>query len=321
MKKVAFLFAGQGAQNVGMGKDLQEYKEVEDVYKMAEEITGMDIRKLSFEGPEEELKQTKNTQPAIVAMELAILEVLRKKGIKADMSAGLSLGEYPALVSGGALTSEEAMSIVKKRGEYMQDLCPKGEWSMAAILGLDDTQVEDVCKKVEKGFVAPANYNYPGQVAISGDKEGIAEAIQIAKEIGAKRAVELKTSGPFHTEKLKEASSALAEFIEDKEIKMPKEAVVIKNRDGKPYTEEDDIKKVLAEHVKNPTRMGDTIKYMLENNVRNFVEIGPGKTLSNFVTSIARIEGIKDAKVININDKESLEKAIKELESCKDVEL
>ena len=195
----------------------------------------------------------------------------------------------------------------------MQNLCPKGEWAMSAILGLEDTQVEDVCKKVEKGFVAPANYNCLGQVAISGDREGINEAVEIAKEMGAKRTVELKTSGPFHTEKLKEASRALADYLKDKEIKNPK-STVIKNLDAKPYTEKDNIKEILAKHVMSPTRMSDTITYMIENGIDTFVEIGPGKTLSSFVSSTKRTIGKKDIKVMNINNAETLEKVINELE-------
>ena len=259
-------------------KTYSGYEEAKEVYKVAEEVTGMDIRKLSFEGPEEELKQTKNTQPTIVAMELAILEILKENGIKANMSAGLSLGEYSALVSGGAISVEEAMKIIQKRGEYMQDLCPKGSWAMAAVLGLEDIQVEEVCKKVTKGFVSPANYNCPGQVAISGDKEGIAEAIEIAKEMGAKRVVELKTSGPFHTEKLKEASKALENYLKDKKINTPT-SIVVKNLDAKPYTNEDNIKEILSKHVMSPTKMSDTIKYMIENGIDTFVEIGPRKNI------------------------------------------
>ena len=155
----------------------------------------------------------------------------------------------------------------------MQNLCPKGNWAMAAVLGLEDKQVEEVCKKVTKGFVAPANYNCPGQVAISGDREGIEEATKIAKEMGAKRVVELKTSGPFHTAK------ALAKYLEGTEIQTPI-STVVKNIDAKPYTSEDNIKEILAEHVMNPTQMSNTIKYMIENGVDTFVEIGPRK---NFI--------------------------------------
>ncbi len=228
------------------------------------------------------------------------------------MSAGLSLGEYAALVDGGALRIEDAMAIVQKRGEYMQDLCPEGDWSMAAILGLENKEVEEACKKVTNGFAQPANYNCPKQVAISGDKDGVYQAMEIAKEMGAKRVVELKTSGPFHTKKLENASKALRKVLEDKEIKTPKTAVV-KNIDARPYTAEDDMRDILAKHVMSPTRMSDTIKYMMDNGVDTFIEIGPGKTLSNFVTSVKKSLG-KDVKIMNINDKESLESVIKQLE-------
>ncbi len=246
-------------------------------------------------------------------MELAILKILQEKGIKPDMAAGLSLGEYSALVAGEALNVEDAMSIIQKRGEYMQELCPDGDWAMSAVLGLGDKEVEEVCKKVTSGFVVPANYNYPGQVAISGDREGINEAMKIAKEMGAKRVVELKTSGPFHTEKLEEASNALKKFIENKEIKTPT-IQVIKNIDAKPYSNKDDIKEILAKHVMSPTKMSDTIKYMMENGIDTFIEIGPGKTLSNFVKAIGK-EMKKDVKIMNINDNTSLEKTIGELKS------
>ena len=189
----------------------------------------------------------------------------------------------------------------------MQNLCPEGDWAMAAILGLEDEEVENVCKKVTKGFVQPANYNCPGQVAISGDKAGIEEATIYAKELGAKRVIELKTSGPFHTEKLSEASQELAKFIENKEIKTP-ENLVIKNIDATPYTNQDNIKEILSKHVMSPTRISDTIKYMLENGITNFIEIGPGKTLTNFVRKID-----KTVNCININNAENLKNFIKSI--------
>ena len=207
--KIGFLFPGQGAQSVGMGKDLyEEYKVVKDIYNKVEEITGIDIAKLSFEGPEEKLNETKYTQLAILTNSLSILEILKENNIRSEASAGLSLGEYSALINNKALSIEEGIKLVQKRGEYMQNLLPSGEWQMAAIMGLTDEEVEDICKKVKTGFVVPANYNSLGQVAISGEKQAIEEAEAIAKEMGAKKVRILKTSGPFHTEKLIESSNA-----------------------------------------------------------------------------------------------------------------
>ncbi len=306
--KIGFIFPGQGAQSVGMGRDLYEkYEEIREVYTKASEIAGIDIAKLTFDSEETELFQTKNTQIAILTMSMAILEVLKQHGIHAEYAAGLSLGEYSALYCGGAIDFEDVIKIVKKRGELMQNLSPEGEWSMAAILGLEDSVVEDVCKTVTEGFVVPANYNCPGQVAISGDKIGVQIAMEKMKEKGCKRSVELKTAGPFHTVKLQKASEALKEELTKIEIQMPT-VKVMKNIDGKPYSKEDDCKEILAKHVVNPVRFSDSIKYMIENGVDTFVEVGPGRTLTGFVKKVNR-----DLTCININDVISLEKAIESL--------
>lgn len=306
--KIGFLFPGQGAQSVGMGKDLYEkYEEVKNVYEEASRILGVDIAKLTFESTEEELSQTKNTQIAILVMSLGILEILKKNGIKPEMAAGLSLGEYGALMCGNSINFEDGVKIVKTRGELMQEYSPAGDWAMAAILGLEDEKVEKICREVDRGFVVPANFNCPGQIAISGDKEGIELAMQKAKEAGARKVVELKTSGPFHTEKLKEASDRLREALKDIEVKLP-EITVVKNVDAKPYTENDDIKEILANHVINPVKFAKSAEYMIECGIDVFVEVGPGKTLTGFVKRISR-----DVKLININNVESLESALAEL--------
>lgn len=308
--KIGFLFPGQGSQSVGMGKDIyEEYEEARKIYEEVQNITKIDIAKISFEGEEEILNQTKYTQLAILTESLAILEILKQNGIRCEISAGLSLGEYSALINSNALSFEEGVKIVKKRGEYMQDLLPKGEWQMAAIMGLSDEQVEEVCKNVKSGFVVPANYNTEGQVAISGEKQGIEEAEAIAKEMGAKKVRVLKTAGPFHTEKLKESSDALRKELENVTINKF-ETKVIKNLDGDFYKDTDNVKEILASHIVNPVRFSKTIKTMLDNGIDTFIEIGPGKTLSGFVK---RTPTDKEVKILNINDIQTLKETIKEM--------
>ncbi len=276
---IGFLFPGQGSQNIGMGKDIyEEYEDARKIYNQVKNITGIDIARISFEGPEDILNETKYTQLAILTESLAILEILKNNNITANISAGLSLGEYTALIDSKALMFEEGIKIVQKRGEYMQNLLPNGEWQMAAIIGLNDNEVEDVCKKVTSGFVVPANYNSVGQVAISGEKEAINEAEKIAKEMGAKKVRILKTAGPFHTEKLIESSKALRKELEN--ITIHKfETKVIKNIDGEMYKDTDDVKDILARHIINPVKFTKTIQNMLNNGIDTFIEIGPRKNI------------------------------------------
>ena len=306
--KLGFVFPGQGAQTVGMGKDLYEsFEEVRKIYDKAKEVTGIDVAKLTFESTEEELSQTKNTQIAILTMSLGILEVLKKNGIDASYSAGLSLGEYAALIYSNIISLEDGLRIIQKRGEYMQSLVPEGSWAMAAVIGLPDEEVERICKEeIKNGFIVPANYNCPGQVAVSGDKVAITELLEKGKELGARKVVELKTSGPFHTEKLKDASDKLREELDKIEINKDFTKKVFKNLDAKEYTKDDDIKDILAKHVMSPVRFSKSVENMINQGVDTFVEIGPGKVLSGFIRKIN-----KEVKVLNIQDKESLENTLK----------
>ena len=308
--KLGFLFPGQGSQSVGMGKDIyEEYEVAKNVYNKVKELTGVDISKISFEGPEETLNETKYTQLAILTESLAILEILKQNNINCEISAGLSLGEYSALINSGCIDFEEGVKLVQKRGEYMQNLLPEGEWQMAAIMGMREVQVEEVCKKVKSGFVVPANYNSEGQIAISGEKEAVLEAENIAKEMGAKKVLVLKTAGPFHTEKLVEASNALRKELENVNINTF-DTKVIKNLDGEAYKDIDDVRDILARHIINPVRFSKTLNTMLDEGVDTFIEIGPGKTLSGFVK---RTPTDKEIKILNINNVSNLQETIKYL--------
>ena len=308
--KIGFLFPGQGAQSIGMGKDLYEnYQEVRDIYENVHKITGVDIKKITFDGTEQELSKTQNTQIAVLTMSLAILKLLEKKGINAEISAGLSLGEYTALIYSKCISFEDGVELVKKRGEYMQNLLPEGDWAMAAILGMEDEKVEEVCKKVVDGFVVPVNYNTQGQVVISGEKTAVEQAEIIAKEMGAKKVRILKTSGPFHTKKLIEASNALRKDLEKININKFKTKVV-KNINGDIYKDEENIKDILAEHMISPVKFSKCLETMLKMGIDIFVEIGPGKTLSGFVK---RIKTEKEIKIYNICDVKSLENTLKEI--------
>ncbi len=310
--KIGFIFPGQGAQSVGMCKDLyDEYEEVRKVYKKASDILDIDMAKLTFETSEDELGKTKNTQIAILVMSLAILELLKNRGIEAEEVAGLSLGEYTALIYAGFISFNEGLKLVQKRGEFMQKYVPKGIWSMAAVMGLEDEQVEAVCNKAQnKGFVVPANYNCPKQLTISGEKEAVEYAMELAKENGARKIRELKTSGPFHTQKLQTAAIKLKEELNDINISYKNGIKVIKNIDAKEYTENTNIKDNLAEHITHPVRFKESIQKMIEDGVDTFIEVGPGKVLSGFIKKIDN-----SVKILHINNVESLEQTISELKS------
>ena len=308
--KIGFLFPGQGAQVIGMGKDLYEkYEEVRKIYDKVQEITGIDIKKISFEGPDELLNETQYTQIAILTESLAILEILKKNRINAEMSTGLSLGEYTALIEDGVISFDDGVKLVEKRGKIMQNLTPNGNWKMAAIMGLDEEQVEDICKKVKSGFVVPANYNTIGQIVISGEEKAILKAEELAKEAGAKKVSILKTSGPFHTSKLEKCSEALKEELQQININK-QNSKVVKNIDGEMYKATDNIVDILSKHIMNPVRFTKCLQTMYNNGINTFIEIGPGKTLSGFVKRM-KFEG--PVKIMNISNCNELEKVIEEL--------
>ena len=304
--KTAFLFPGQGAQFVGMGKDIcEKYEEANKIYEQASKILEMDIKKMCFEGTEEELNKTQNTQIGIAVTSLAILEVLKSRGIRADASVGLSLGEYVALIYSGYISFEEGMKLLERRGFYMGNYLPEGNFEMAAVIGVDSSAIEKVCEKIREDgkFVVPANYNYSDQTVISGESEGIEKAIVELNNLNAKRVIKLKTSGPSHTEKLNKAKELFSRELENVHFSI-NENKVIKNIDGEFYCKNDSAKDILANHIVSPVRFDRAIKKMKTEKIDTYVEIGPGKALSGFVKKELKGEEIK---VYAISDVKSLE--------------
>ena len=313
--KIGYIFPGQGTQTVGMGKDIYEkFEEAREVYKKIDNALGESIEDLTYNSSQEELNETKNTQITIYAMSMAILEVLKNEGIQPAVAAGLSLGEYTALTCAGVLGLEDGAKIVRTRGRLMQELAPEGDWLMAAVIGLEDDELKKVCDQVKSGFVRAVNYNCPGQVVVSGERAAVQEAMGLAKEVGARKVVELKTSGPFHTEKLKEASEELEKELSKIEFHEGN-IQVIKNFDGKAYEQGDDMVQILANHVINPVKFRKSIETMLEMGVDTFVEVGPGKTLSGFVKKVCKEKEV-EAKSLNIESVETLENALEILRNA-----
>ena len=313
MSKIAFIFPGQGAQYVGMGKEISEKFDVaKQVFDDANKATGIDIREMCFEGPESELVKTENTQPSILTTSIAILRVVEEHGIKADVTAGLSLGEYTSLVYSGAIDFKEAVSLVKKRGRYMQEAVPEGKGTMAAVLGLSREKIQEVIEESKsEGLISAANYNCPGQIVLSGEIKAIDKAVVIAKEKGAKRAIILPVSAPFHCEMLKSAGENLEKALEDIEFN-DMNVKVISNVTGDYIKDKGDIKNLLIEQVSSSVLWEDSVELMLEDGIDTFIEIGPSKTLTAFVKKIAK-NNDKKVSCFNIENLETLQNTLDSL--------
>ncbi len=299
--KQAFVFPGQGSQSVGMGKDLFEnYPECREVFEKADQALGFSLSGLCFEGPEEELKKTTNTQPALLTCSTAVLAVLRKNNVPFEAVSGHSLGAYSALVAAQALAFVDAVKLVRKRGELMEE-AGKGRGTMAVILNLEEDKVAQACREASsQGVVEPANVNCPGQIVISGEKAAVAAACEKAKALGAKRAMELPVSGPFHSSLMKQAADGLSKILETVQFSAP-QVTYYSDIDSIPMGDPALIKASLVRQLMAPVQWIKTIENMNRDGFTAFVEVGPGKVLNGLIKKIS-----KDAVVANAGDVESI---------------
>lgn len=302
MSKLAYLFPGQASQYAGMGRDLSEnFPESRAVFEEADAALGFPVSKLCFEGSEEDLKQTENAQPAIFTVSIAALRAIEKRGIAPDFTAGHSLGEYSGLVAAGALDFATGVKLLRKRGQFMQEAVPRGEGAMAAIMGLSPSDVAEICKKAaDHDVVSPANLNSPEQIVISGNAAAVKRAVEIASQSGAKRAVMLPVSAPFHCALMEPAQKKLEPELRSAAfgaLRIP----LVTNVDAEAIASGEEARDALIRQVTMPVRWLDSIRELIEEGVRIFVEVGPGKVLCGLLRQIDR-----SVRCFNVEDAASL---------------
>jgi [acyl-carrier-protein] S-malonyltransferase len=304
MSKTAFVFPGQGAQAVGMGRDAYESNsKAKAIFEEADAVLGFQLSDIIFNGPEEALKQTANTQPALLTVSAALLELLADSGLKPDYVAGHSLGEYSALVAAGVISFRDAVATVRARGEYMEQAVPGGQGAMAAVLGAEREALGELCQAVsaEGNVVELANVNSPGQIVVSGSAAGVQSIVARGKEIGAKRVIPLEVSGPFHSSLMKPAAERLGETLAKVELN-DANVPLIANVTAREAVQGEEIRRLLVEQLYSPVLWEDSVRYLIQQGVDTFVEIGSGSVLAGLIKKID-----KNVRIISVNSVTALE--------------
>jgi [acyl-carrier-protein] S-malonyltransferase len=306
MKKIAFMFPGQGSQTVGMGEEIHNSNpSIQEMYAKANKAIGKDLRKIMFEGPPETLTETENAQPALLLSSIALYSLLTEENVLPTMVVGHSLGEYSALVAANSISLEQALPLVATRGRLMEEAFPKGQGTMAAVLGLSTDVTQEVVESISDEIVDIANINCPGQIVISGSVAGVEKASVLLKERGAKRVIPLNVSGPFHSRLMKAANNDFSTYLE--QVNIQDAAVpVYANVTAKQVKNQEDIKELLLKQLYSPVRFEESIRHMMEEGIDAFVEVGNGKVLSGLVKKIDR-----KATIFSVQDQASMNEFIK----------